>query len=206
VLHPVCNDNDPCTKDTCSIGDCDVVTRTYELVADDCVNLTFDGPCAYIEDIPGGFLCRHDDDDNGDDSADKGDTGPTLGEDDLRPITMFADGSMTGTLTLSVVTGATHGGLNTDVRWHPTEAWSLALIDGDGCCNAFEAVAKFASCGELRYYAGGTTLSFVNKDDVLKVFDSISWVSGGSGCDCVIEQVVLSYPPLPPNPPTPPCN
>ena len=107
--------------------------------------------------------------------------------------------------TVAIEVPNTHGGLNDDERNHPTESWTLALIDDDNCCNAFEAVAKFTACGFTRYYAGGTTKVFGNKDDVLTVFAELSWSSGGVGCACVVEDTVVAYPPPPANPPIPPC-
>ena len=98
-----------------------------------------------------------------------------------------------------------HGGLNEDIRSHATEPWELSLIDCDGGCNAFEAVAKFASCGATRYYAGGVPGSvFANKDDVLTVFDTLSWTEDIEDV-CTVQQVTYPYPAQPPNPPVPGC-
>ena len=94
------------------------------------------------------------------------------------------------------VDGATHGGLNTDVRMHPNGIWSLALMDGSTPpgCNAFEATAKFTHNGITKYYAGGTLGVFDNKNQVLTVFRSLSWVGGvGTPPVCTIMQVVHSY-------------
>jgi len=103
----------------------------------------------------------------------------------------------------------THQGLNEDVRTHPTEPWELALIDGDGGCNAFEAAAKFTSCGVMRYYAGGTETVTTNNDDVLKVFDSMSWIAFAGRdvvcAQCTVQEDVYEYPDPPANPDPPQC-
>lgn len=101
---------------------------------------------------------------------------------------------------------STHGGLNTDGRMHPTQTtWGLALIDGDAGCNAFEATAKFTACGQTLFYAGGVPGAvFTNKDDVLKVFDTLSWIEFVGGV-CTIRENVFQYPDAPATAPTPPC-
>ena len=92
-----------------------------------------------------------------------------------------------------------------DHRYHSTQPWSLYLIDGDGGCNAFEAVAKFTACGETRLYPGGASSTFTNKNDVLTIFRALSWIED-VGEDCIVREDVFVYPPEPPDPPTPPCN
>lgn len=54
---------------------------------------------------PGGFLCVNDDDDDANGAPDVNDTGPTANEDDLRGLSITADGMLVGTLTLSAVSG-----------------------------------------------------------------------------------------------------
>ncbi|NOT02644.1 MAG: hypothetical protein HOP29_18720, partial [Phycisphaerales bacterium] len=54
---------------------------------------------------PGGFLCVNNDDDDNNETPDKDQPGPVPGENDLRELTLTADGSLEGTLTLSVVSG-----------------------------------------------------------------------------------------------------
>lgn len=95
-------------------------------------------------------------------------------------------------------------GLNTDPRAiHPNGSWFLALVDGNGACNAFEAVVKFTACSETRLYPGGVTgVVFDNKDDVLRVFESLSWISSSP---CGIEQYVYQYPEPTLNPASPEC-
>jgi hypothetical protein len=86
------------------------------------------------------------------------------------------------------------GGLNNPPRFHPNGVWKLALMGGG--CNAFEATAKFTFNGVTKYYAGGTTGIFSNPDQVLTVFESLSWigfdlVNGQS--TCVVRQVIYTY-------------
>jgi len=178
VLHAVCDDQDPCTKDTCSIGDCDEVTCTNDFVTDDCVDLTFDGLCANLEESPGGFLCRNDDDDdNGDDSADKDDTGPTVGENDLRLLTISADGSMEGTLTLSVPTGGTH------IRiWQNADRSGLVTLPVDW--PLFGAPKSFFAT----LYVEGVVSSNTVRDVTLKLTYA---GNDGTVCDDVVNLTVF---------------
>jgi len=99
-----------------------------------------------------------------------------------------------------------HAGLNQDVRHHPEHpSWQLFLIDGNGGCNAFEAVAKFNACSELRYYPGGVVGAFMdNKDNVLKVFASLSWTEWVDDV-CTVREEVFDYPAVPDNPSVPDC-
>jgi len=83
------------------------------------------------------------------------------------------------------------GGLNNPRRFHPNGIWILSLIGGG--CNAFEATAKFTFNGITRYYAGGTTTIANNPDEVLKVFESLSWVGFDSSGTCVVKQVIYTY-------------
>mgnify|MGYP000411580067 CR=1 FL=1 len=71
------------------------------------IQLDFGAVADENEEDPGGFLCLNDDDDNGDGVPDKDETAPTTGEDDLVPLTITADGTLNGTLTLSVASSAT---------------------------------------------------------------------------------------------------
>ncbi len=57
------------------------------------------------EENPGGFLRVNDDDDDNNGIEDRNDPGPTVGEDDLLMLTVTADGTLEGTLTLDVVSG-----------------------------------------------------------------------------------------------------
>ncbi len=70
------------------------------------IQLDFGSVTEQNELDPGGFLCLNDDDDNGNDVPDKDETGSTAGEDDLVPLTITADGTLQGTLTLSAAAGA----------------------------------------------------------------------------------------------------
>ncbi|MBU0718093.1 MAG: hypothetical protein KJ749_07585 [Planctomycetes bacterium] len=107
---------------------------------------------------------------------------------------------------VGIEVGPLHGGLNTDVRSHPTEpTWRLFLVDENDDCNAFEAAAKFTACGETLYYAGGAPDGImINKDDVLKVFATLSWTEL-VGDVCVVREEVYPYPDVPAAPPTPSC-
>jgi len=98
-------------------------------------------------------------------------------------------------------------GFNSNVRVHPANpAWVLSLVAGGGC-NSFEATAKFTYCGETRYYPGGTTAAYQNKDDVLYVFDTMSWVveSDLPACTLAPEPPVFEYVPKPPQAAVPDC-
>ena len=81
--------------------------------------------------------------------------------------------------------------MNNPRRFHPNGIWILSLIGGG--CNAFEATAKFTFNGITRYYAGGTTTIANNPDEVLKVFESLSWVGFDSSGTCVVKQVIYTY-------------
>jgi hypothetical protein len=86
------------------------------------------------------------------------------------------------------------GGLNNPIRRHPNGIWILSLIGGG--CNAFEATAKFTFNGITKYYAGGTTTIANNPDEVLKVFQSLSWVDFpivGGQPTCTVKQVIYTY-------------
>jgi hypothetical protein len=65
-----------------------------------------------------------------------------------------------------------------------------------GGCNAFEATAKFSFNGITKYYAGGTSPNvgvFDNPDQVLTVFESLSWVDFDASNNCIVKQVIYSY-------------
>jgi hypothetical protein len=88
------------------------------------------------------------------------------------------------------------GGLNNPTRVHPNGLWVLALMDGSTPpgCNAFEATAKFTHNGVTKYYAGGTNGVFDNPNQVLTVFQSLSWVAGvGTPPVCTAKQVIFTY-------------
>lgn len=109
--------------------------------------------------------------------------------------------------TAAIEVPGSHRGLNDDIRYHPAHPnWELALKDTNGGANAFEAVAKLTACGETRYYAGGTDLVFLNKDDVLTVFERLAWGEGILGVWIWREDVDPAYAPPPANPPLPTCN
>ena len=104
------------------------------------------------------------------------------------------------------IEGDPPAGLNNPVRFHPTQSqWSLSLVDFGSGCNAFEAVAKFTACGQTMYYPGGVPWTLLdNKDDVLKVFQSLSWIEWVNGV-CTVRQNETLYPAIPPNPTIQPC-
>lgn len=88
-------------------------------------------------------------------------------------------------------------GLNSNVRRHPTNpAWVLSLVAG-GACNPFEAAGKFTYCNETRYYPGGTTGIYGDKDEVLYVFDSMTWVVEA---DLALEPPQCTPAPIQPSP------
>ncbi len=99
-------------------------------------------------------------------------------------------------------------GFNVDRHVHPTnQSWVLSLVAGGGC-NAFEAAAKFTACGETRYYPAGTSKVHTNKDEVLYVFDTMSWVvEAGLPAICNLAPVapVFQYAPKPPQATVPAC-
>ncbi len=70
------------------------------------VDLEIEGLSEDDEEDPGAFVGVNGDDDDENGTPDKDDAGPTTGEDDLVSLTVVADGSLTGTLTLSVAAGA----------------------------------------------------------------------------------------------------
>jgi len=80
-----------------------VATLAVELIVD----LDVEGVDEELEEDPGRFIWVNDDDDDENGTPDKDDTGATAGEDDLVGLAVTADGSMVGTLTLQVVSGAT---------------------------------------------------------------------------------------------------
>jgi len=71
------------------------------------VDLNFDAVLDDQEVNPGGFVCVNDDDDNDNNMPDKDETTPTLGENDLVPLTIALSGGWTGqgTVTLSCEAG-----------------------------------------------------------------------------------------------------
>ncbi|GEM_PF-3022098 len=54
----------------------------------ECVDLSYDGVADEDETDPGGFLCVNDDDDDGNDTPDKDDSGLTINENDLKPLVL----------------------------------------------------------------------------------------------------------------------
>jgi hypothetical protein len=54
--------------------------------------------------------------------------------------------------------------------------WYACLIDGDGGLNRYEAVLRFSYGGSTRLYPGGVDVVFDHPDEVLEVFDRLSWV------------------------------
>jgi hypothetical protein len=70
------------------------------------IDLDFGAVSDNDEEDPGGFLCVNDDDDNGNGVPDKDEAGPTVGENDLVPLTIVVNGEQTGTLTLDAISGA----------------------------------------------------------------------------------------------------
>ena len=68
----------------------------------DPVDLAFGGLADADEVTIGAFLCVNNDDDNGNGTADKDDVGPTVGEDDLMPVTITLDPARAGSVTLAV--------------------------------------------------------------------------------------------------------
>jgi hypothetical protein len=77
------------------------------ITIDECVDLTFDAVPNDEETNPGGFLCVNDDDDNDNGIPDMNEPGPTVGEDDLVPLTVSVSGDWdgAGTVTLSCEAG-----------------------------------------------------------------------------------------------------
>jgi len=71
------------------------------------VDLEIPGVAENDEANPGGFLCLNDDDDDNNGTADKDDTPPTVGEDDLLPIMLTIDSCESGgVVTLKAEAGA----------------------------------------------------------------------------------------------------
>lgn len=98
-------------------------------------------------------------------------------------------------------------GLNTSPRLNPQNPnWALSLVT-DGGCNAFEATVKFTYCNETRFYPAGTTRVYGQKDDVLYVFDTMSWVVSDDfpGCTAAPVPDVFEYVPAPADANVPSC-
>jgi len=98
-----CEDGDLCTADSCHVGECDAITCENELVVDDCVDLIFDGLCPILEDNPKGLLLLNDNDDNGNGVPDLSEQGV---DPDVVTLKVQADPALTGTVELSLVSGA----------------------------------------------------------------------------------------------------
>jgi hypothetical protein len=77
---------------------------------------------------------------------------------------------------------------------HPTEPWEAGLIDYRGGVNNFEACLKFTDTdtGKTMYYAGGVGPKNT-KDEVLRVFKTMSWCKPGPGGKWVPVQTIAAY-------------
>ncbi|MGE0575586.1 MAG: DUF4157 domain-containing protein [Reyranella sp.] len=60
-------------------------------------------------------------------------------------------------------------------------SWRAALLDGDFRPNNYEAALKFTDGGTTKYYPGGVPSVLDSPDEVLRVFNCLSWfrVTGG---------------------------
>lgn len=55
-------------------------------------------------------------------------------------------------------------------------SWTAWLLDGDFRPNNYEAALKLTHGGKTKYYPGGVDAVFDNPDDVLTVFNCLSWL------------------------------
>jgi hypothetical protein len=60
-------------------------------------------------------------------------------------------------------------------------SWQAALLDGNFRPNNYEAALKFTDGGSTKYYPGGVAIVVDSPDEVLRVFNCLSWfrVTGG---------------------------
>jgi hypothetical protein len=95
------------------------------------VDLVFHDMAESQEENPGGFLCVNDDDDNGNGIPDKNDPGATPGEDCLRVLTVSVTDAPSGTITLSVQSGASrirfYGASDRSLPVTPPLVWTTPL-------------------------------------------------------------------------------
>jgi hypothetical protein len=89
-----------------------------------------------------------------------------------------------------------HGGLHT-ILAHPTHAdWFVALMDANGCPNAYEAALRFEHGGVLRYYPGGVPMTdlYHTSLDVLHVFQCLAWLTQVGNDEFEIQSILATYP------------
>jgi hypothetical protein len=89
-----------------------------------------------------------------------------------------------------------HGGLHT-IGHHPAHSdWFVALMDANGCPNAYEAALKFEHNGTLRYYPGGVPMDKEYKTplDVLHVFQCLAWLTQVGSDSFEIQSILATYP------------
>lgn len=62
-------------------------------------------------------------------------------------------------------------------KWNRS-SWYAVLVDGDGGRNNYEAALKFTHDGVQKYYPGGVNAVMDTPDQIIRVFTTMSWVSG----------------------------
>ena len=144
------------------------------VTVEECVDLDFGGVPDNNETDPGGFLCLNDDDDNGNGVPDKDEPGATAGENDLIALTVSLDPSLTGTVTLSAIAGATRIKLyeNAD-RSNPVtlpKSWTVPTPDLPETL-----------------YVEGFSVSLAARDIELKVL----FTGSGGPCEDIVKLTVV---------------
>lgn len=64
-----------------------------------------------------------------------------------------------------------------DRKWN-RGSWYAVLVDGGGGRNNYEAALKFSYDGTQKYYPGGVNAVMDDPDQIIRVFTTMSWVSG----------------------------
>jgi len=156
---------------------CKSASATVPVEVATLLDLALSGLPDTYEETPGGFLCVNDDDDDNNGVADKDDPGPTVGEDDLVPITVTADGRLDGTLTLGMLAGGSRIKLyeNPDRSTPVTLPQSWPLL---GLQKTFT----------VTYYVEGIAPSAAARDAGL----SLSFAGAAGPCDDTIRLTVYS--------------
>ena len=72
-------------------------------------------------------------------------------------------------------------------------SWEAALLDGDFRPNNYEAALKFTDGGSTKYYPGGVAIVVASPDEVLRVFNCLSWYRATGGDSYEITNVPGPY-------------
>lgn len=143
------------------------------------VDLDMDGLLDAKEELPGGYLCLNDDDDNNNGIPDKDEGTPIAAEDDLRMMALSISNATEGKVTLSVNSGRIavyEASDRTDPVALPS-CWATPPVAGCGALSDMPAVL----------WSEGADISVSARDSTL----SLSYESGSSSCtDDVVMTVV----------------